>query len=768
MKDSRAHEVKFEGTLEEDLEKFKNTVQNTSKGRDDEFYSRIIRIGNALKCYDEYLDYRKPTRCADNLEKWLNFISLKTLGSNIDRLTLFSFEKYYKPDGEILVNTKLYKVRKDMLKRSNAIHKLYDGKVKKHIDKLSSDLQNINDNHEKREVQEKIKNLKEFLSLPGDLELRNSAMNEISNRLKSRNRKGKDELNQPPKDGIFRMALIDCTIEGVWDGSSLNVTTGDFNPDHLLTYALHVNIRNPNILGEAREWWNFSVQTMGVEGTKKFYEMVGYLLIVKYPLPTERNIMVLIGDSGSGKGTHLGAIEAMLTMDDLVLFAKAGPHKLADQREHFSKQNLQNKLALLKGDLSHSTIHDFSEVNDIFGGEPTEMEQKFKDPTMERQTFKGIWASAPPLFKITQAGGAWRRINLIALKPPFEKDNSTKPKLLRKIDGFFLNGLLGLSYLISNNWQFTGELENDEIEKLWSFHSDSIQVWAQKLVPESEENEDTMIVIDELYERYESWAKNKQIEPVKPKSFSSWLGKHGFKIVQRTIEKGEFNGKRKKVTFVTWLDENDLDAETKENHAAPELPWESYYSCAPLTFKLLHDSIGQLPHHESVLKSDYNNVDHVNNLPDQIVQEHVISQEARTSGSNYNLSHCTIPDQDSKAEEFVNNDRSLEDLSKSNPESIQTKAKITDAHGTTLDQAFTKETGNKLVEFLLNKGYHLKESDTGVSIYRNKFNIALPSTFYKRKSAEIDLEMKNLGFVRGNRGEFGVVFFSRPLIMQNA
>ena len=215
-------------------------------------------------------------------------------------------------------------------------------------------------------------------------------------------------------------------------------------------------------------------------------------------LPTERNIMVLIGDSGSGKGTHLGAIEAMLTMDDLVLFAKAGPHKLADQREHFSKQNLQNKLALLKGDLSHSTIHDFSEVNDIFGGEPTEMEQKFKDPTMERQTFKGIWASAPPLFKITQAGGAWRRINLIALKPPFEKDNSTKPKLLRKIDGFFLNGLLGLSYLISNNWQFTGELENDEIEKLWSFHSDSIQVWAQKLVPESEENEDTMIVIDEF------------------------------------------------------------------------------------------------------------------------------------------------------------------------------------------------------------------------------------------------------------------------------
>jgi phage/plasmid-associated DNA primase len=118
-------------------------------------------------------------------------------------------------------------------------------------------------------------------------------------------------------------------------------------------------------------------------------------MVTKYPLPTERSILIIIGDPGSGKGTHLAAMQELLTFGSLTLFAKADPHKLTDPKEHFSRQNLQNKLALTSGDLKHDRLHDFSGVNDLFGGESQEMEKKFKDPTTEKPTFKAFWASTP-------------------------------------------------------------------------------------------------------------------------------------------------------------------------------------------------------------------------------------------------------------------------------------------------------------------------------------------------------------------------------------
>jgi phage/plasmid-associated DNA primase len=602
---------------------------------------KVIRTAQGIKHYSDYLDRQKTSRIADNLSKYLEFISIESPGAKIDRIPLFSFSKFYRLDGDVRVAKELEKLRRLMLERSKQIHALHDRRILDEIKKIKE-----KSNRKESEENLGITELEECLRLPGDLEIRTSTVEEVSARLKARNVIPWDKLNQPPEGGLFRMTLNDSTIQGSWDGHKLNVRLEEFNPGHLLTYAMNVNIKNPEIEMQSREWWEFTVGAMGVNGARTFYEMLGYLLITTYPLPTERSILTLIGDPGSGKGTHLAAVELMLTVGSQSLFARAGPHKLADSREHFSKQNLQNKLGLVWGDLAHTRIHDFALVNDLFGGEPAEMEKKFHDPTVERPIFKAFWGSAPPLFRITQAGGAWRRMLLIVLNSASTADESLKPRMLKMIDGFFLNGLIGLAYLVANNWRFTSQKSNDELEKLWEFHADSVRVWAESIVPEpSSENNENMQIVDDLYEDYAAWAKRKQIEPVKQQTFSVWLRNHEFVIAQRTIDEGRFKGKRKKVTFATMPEEEEND-EQRSSRAAPEMTWETYISRAPLMLNELHDLFGQFLPCEMENNTDKNNTDHVCSLPQQVVQDSVTSEKAVNSTSQNDLPPCTTSKQE--------------------------------------------------------------------------------------------------------------------------
>ena len=75
----------------------------------------------------------------------------------------------------------------------------------------------------------------------------------------------------------------------------------------------------------------------------------------------------------------------------------------------------------------------------------------------------------------------------------------------------------------------------------------------------------------------------------------------------------------------------------------------------------------------------------------------------------------------------------------------------------------TKEQGEESVNLLMEQGVHLNAADTGVSIYGDKYNIAIPGAYYRQNSETVDRLMKGLGFTRGNTGREGNVFFSRSL-----
>ncbi len=77
--------------------------------------------------------------------------------------------------------------------------------------------------------------------------------------------------------------------------------------------------------------------------------------------------------------------------------------------------------------------------------------------------------------------------------------------------------------------------------------------------------------------------------------------------------------------------------------------------------------------------------------------------------------------------------------------------------------SITKEQGDESVRMVLKQGVHLNAADTGVSIYGDKFNIAVIGAYYRQNTETVNRIMEDLGFTKGNTGSLGNVFFSRPL-----
>ena len=667
------------------------TIDEVFKEGREVLNERAKRTKEAFVKYAEYFDPKTPSRAADKLEASFNFLAINAPGASVSRLPLYSFSDFYKPDGETRIASELERIREKMLAKAGAIRRELDPLVKAEIERLKGE------NTDRREFDAITRELRDFLALPGSLEIKNSFREEIASSLAARNIKNPSDLNMQPAGLICRIALKDCTLETRYEDKRLIASLRPFNPDHYLTFALNVSLLNDEIRKQAREWWDFSVSVFGTEGARRFYEHVGYIMVTRYPQPTERTIHQIVGNPGTGKGTHLAAVESMLTFGPLTMFAKASPHKLTNPKEHFSKQNLQNKLAIIHGDVPHKKIRDFYEVNDLFGGEPFELEMKFKNPINEIPIFKGIFASTRPLFKIDNPGGAWRRILITQTRPirVESRDPGIKPRLLSKLDGFFMNCLIGLSNLVSNDWKFTGELSDDEVEAQWGELSDSVKVWAEnRLTPEDAEieveevmsstldgqkkqivkrkNTDKMIVIDDLYEHYVEECARQQSEPVKSLTFSSWLRENGYKTGKSpTIQEGKFKGQRKPVVFASFdpLPEDEEDPKTSRTES--EMSWEAYILGSPLTLDALSDSQGQLllkdKRRDGVVKSDH----YRGELPPQVGQNEKDVQKGSNTHSGENQSRVRLVSETSSDDERIIFRRVTSVDSKLNPDPVR-------------------------------------------------------------------------------------------------
>lgn len=79
------------------------------------------------------------------------------------------------------------------------------------------------------------------------------------------------------------------------------------------------------------------------------------------------------------------------------------------------------------------------------------------------------------------------------------------------------------------------------------------------------------------------------------------------------------------------------------------------------------------------------------------------------------------------------------------------------------EKYITENEGKEIVNKLVDEGFHISPGDTGVSTDGKIFKIAIFVNYYRTHTEEIDKRMRDLGFVKSNKGAFNCIFFNRPL-----
>jgi len=554
------------------IDEIARIVQEGAEWAPDEQIKKGIRQLKAIQYFEKFFSPKETSVCADRLAVNGYYFAIEAPGANIDRLTLFAYNgKYYSINGPIIVAQILEKIRAEML---DIVEKV----CAKYVPLLAEYLQRTNNDKVRREIQK-------IVTDSPKLEIKQSFRDEVCTTLTARNIVKPTEVNIPPNGYLFAIALLNGILLGKLENGRMQYELADFTPSLRITRQLSTSlIITESTVAWAKEWYQFSLRCFGEKGAMQFYQEAGYSLITKYPLPNERVGLIIVGDPGTGKGTHLAALEQTFRNGAETFYAHVTPHKLTDPREHFSKQNLRNKMLLIAGDVPHTTIPDYSKVNDLLGGESTEIEQKFKDPITEIPTFKVLWASAPPLHRVKKAGGAFRRFIIIQTHSVAIQDNELKPKLLSQdaLEGFFLNMLVGLATFAENNFRYSDEPPNDKIEELWEDLADSVGIYlGECLEPSSEEGDARPI--KEVYDDYVSWCGKKQIEPVKEKTFANRVKDYGEPAPTFIVKKKKIDGKTINCVWARYQGEEDIDKAQKllSESQPDETSWRAFISRLP-------------------------------------------------------------------------------------------------------------------------------------------------------------------------------------------
>ena len=78
-------------------------------------------------------------------------------------------------------------------------------------------------------------------------------------------------------------------------------------------------------------------------------------------------------------------------------------------------------------------------------------------------------------------------------------------------------------------------------------------------------------------------------------------------------------------------------------------------------------------------------------------------------------------------------------------------------------EPITLAEAEEIKNTLLRSGLHLKATDTGISIGGERYNIAVPVSYYRQNSEMIDQAMSKWNLTKKNDGALGTVFFDIPL-----
>jgi len=257
-----------------------------------------------------------------------------------------------------------------------------------------------------------------------------------------------------------------------------------------------------------------------VEKTHALLEMMGYTLMAHCQ---HERFIILVGSGANGKSVLLHVLSALCGVDNI-----AGVQPSQFDRS-FQRAHLHNKLANIVTEVKQGEIIDDASLKGIVSGEPTTVENKFKDPFV-MWPFSTCWFGTNHLPHTRDFSDAlFRRALIVQFNNVFKPelgncDPTLKSKLINELPGI-LNLALN-AYAAALNNGFTTPISCTKVREEWRLNADQV---AQFVLDECETDLKGKETIRDLFSAYKYWAHENGIHRLLTmKSFSERLALNGF------------------------------------------------------------------------------------------------------------------------------------------------------------------------------------------------------------------------------------------------
>ncbi|CAG34908.1 hypothetical protein, probably cold-shock inducible [Desulfotalea psychrophila LSv54] len=252
--------------------------------------------------------------------------------------------------------------------------------------------------------------------------------------------------------------------------------------------------------------------------TRALLEMCGYTMVAhcSYEL-----FVILIGTGANGKSVFLSLLEAIVGPKNTV---GVQPSQF-DNR--FQRGHMRHKLANIVTEIKQGEVIADAELKGIVSGEPSTVENKFKDPFTMRPHVTCWFATNHMPHTRDFSEALFRRALILKFNRVFsdeEKNPKLKDELFAELPGILNLALHAYANAVLNG--FTKPDSSEQAKEEWRLEADQVQQFVEDCCEKSPYEE---IESSTLFRAYRSWAETNGIRKMlSQKSFRDRLTRLGF------------------------------------------------------------------------------------------------------------------------------------------------------------------------------------------------------------------------------------------------
>ncbi len=466
--------------------------------------------------------------------------------------------------------------------------------------------------------------------------------------------------------------------------------------------------------------------------------ILSYFAYAFYPGFPAHRVLFILGRERIGKGTSVRVLQGIMPKG-------SGSMSLARMLtgERFQFTGIEGKNLLIDAETKRTfrrgTVLDWSAFCNLFGEDTLSLENKGREARDYLSIAKGIVLANLPFIPVDSAPAIARALVVETKNERPKREVKDLHKLILESERDQIATLLMeiLFKLIDRDFNFPGQLTDDSTADIMEQLADPVSFFIDD---ETERVEGDTSLVEATYKKFIEWCKKKGITALTRQTFVQRFGKtyHKRKISSRGSREYFFINCHLNGDNDRRLSQEKLQVGHEyilEESLKLSLSGERYRRVQHAYTYPTHTR--ESNHDHSCIKDDAHKLDTEINISGNTENKPPGDIEP-VSGLNDNVQS---PQSERIDDPTVNCERS----------EVQDKTPI------------TKEEGEQVIKKLHERGIHLNAADTRISIYGDKFNIAVPVRFYRQNTAKVDQAMEELGFVKGNAGTLNNVFFSRPL-----